>query len=97
MEIEEYIIQIKNLSNRIEESLNNSRPGTLSHKYIIGIEQKFKNFLNSIKDLKINEYEIEFLKLQDEREKLMKNEPDKNILNIKLIEINQKIINVVYY
>jgi hypothetical protein len=94
MEIEEYITQIKNLSNSIKESLKNSKPDSLSYKYIISIEQKFKDILDSIKDLKINKYEIEFLKLQEERDVLLKSVSDKATLNLKLIEINQKIIDV---
>lgn len=94
MEIEEYITQIKNLSNSINESLKNSKPDSLSHKYIINIEQKFKGILDSIKDLQINKYEIEFLKLQEERDKIMTSQLDKDILNKELIKINQKIINV---
>jgi len=94
MEIEEYIIQIKNLSNNIKESLKNSKPDSLSHKYIINIEQKFKGILDLIKDLKINENEIKFLKLQEERDVLLKSVSDKATLHMKLIEINQKIIDV---
>jgi hypothetical protein len=94
MNIEEYIKQILSTYKDIEESKNSVEKDSLPYKYIIEVEKKFKNVLELIKTIKINKYEIEHLKLQEERESIMKSGLNKTELDMILIKLNQKMLEL---
>jgi hypothetical protein len=94
MNIEEYTKQILSLYKDIEESKNSVEKDSLPYKYIIEIENKFKNTLDLLKNFRINKYEIEHLKLQEERESIMKSGLNKTELDMILIKFNQKMLEL---
>ena len=94
MNIEEYIKNILTVYNDIEVSKNTVEKNSLSYKYIIDVENKFKNALDLVKTIKINKYEIEHLKLQTERESIMKSCLNKTELDLKLIKLNQEMLDL---
>lgn len=94
MNIEEYIKQILITYNDIEESKKVVQIDSLPYKYINDIEKKFKTALDVIKTIRINKYEIEHLKLQEEREFIMKSGLNKTDLDSKLIKLNQQMLEL---
>jgi len=94
MNIEEYIKDILAVYNDIEVSKNTVEKDSLPYKYIIDIENKFKNALDLLKIIKINKYEIEYLKLHQERESIMKSCLNKSELDMKLIKLNQEMLEL---
>jgi len=95
MNVEEYTKQILEISNNIEETLKNIKPNCYAFDYIINIQKDFKNSLESlVKNKKINKYELEILKLQDERDRIMKSNIKIEDLQIKLMELNQQMVDL---
>lgn len=94
MNIEEYIKDILAVYNDIEVSKNTVEKDSLPYKYIIDVENKFKNTLDLLKIIKINKYEIEYLKLQQERESIMKSCLNKSELDMKLIKLNEEMLEL---
>jgi len=94
MNIEEYIKEILSTNNDIEESKKSVEKDSLPYKYIIDVENKFKKTLDSIKTIRINKYEIEHLKLQTERESVLKNCLNNKELDLKLIKLNQQMLEL---
>jgi len=94
MNIEEYTKQVLSIYKDIEESKNSVVKDSLPYKYIIEVENKFKNALDLLKTIGINKYEIEHLKLQEEREAIMKSGINKTELDMILIKLNQKMLEL---
>lgn len=94
MNIEEYVKQILAVYNDIEVSKKTVEKDSLSYKYIIDVENKLKKTLESIKTIGINKNEINFLKLQEERENVLKSNMDKTTLNLELIKLNQLMVTL---
>lgn len=94
MNIEEYVKQILTTYNDIEESKKTVEKDSLSYKYIIDVEKKFEKVLELIKTIKINKYEIEHLKLQEERDFVMKSTLNKTEIDMKLIKLNQQMLEL---
>lgn len=94
MNIEEYVKQILAVYNDIEVSKKTVEKDSLSYKYIIDVENKLKKILESIKTIGINKNEINFLKLQEERENVLKSNMDKTTLNLELIKLNQLMVTL---
>ena len=95
MNVEEYTKQIIEISNNIEESFKNIEPNSHAYDYIIKIQKDFKDSLESfVKNKNINKNKLEILKLQDERDRIMKSNIKIEDLQIKLMELNQQMVDL---
>jgi hypothetical protein len=89
--IDDKIVKLKIISNDIILSLENVEANSYAYNYIRKIKETFiKNLDNILETSDINKYEIEILKLQDEREKLIKKDKKDKLIFREIMQLNEK-------